>query len=97
MRKCFLYILTALAALVFMCACHPFHGHCATNTAMQDDDILDIQTGGLKMLAIKDAPVTFEMGLLPDTDKYQDAKKLFDSGPLRGVARVYYFINGEHK
>lgn len=97
MRKCFFYTLTVLAALMLMCACHPFHGHCATSAALQDDDILDIQIGGLKMLAIKDAPVTFEMSLLPDMEKYPDAKKLYDSGPLGGVARVYYFTNGEHK
>lgn len=97
MKKCIVYTLAVMAMIAFICACHPFHGHCATNTAMQDDDIIEIQIGDMKVLAIKDAPVTFEMGLLPDIDKYPDAKKLFNSGTMKGVARVYYFANGKHK
>lgn len=81
----FKFLFLALAAII-VCACHPFHGHCA-----EIPDIQRIPVGESQVLAILDAPVTFEQGVIPDAGKYPDATAAFTAGPLPGVARVFYF------
>lgn len=84
-KKLFLPLVCAVAFLA--CSCHPFHGHCAE----LPPEIQVIPVGDLEVLAILDAPVTFEKSVLPDVGKYADAAKAFADGPLPGVARVFYF------
>lgn len=68
-----------------ICACHPFHGHCA-----QIPEIQRIPVGHEEVLAILDAPVTFEKSVIPDAGKYPAAARAFAAGPVAGVARVFY-------